>query len=325
MGSSNGALYNYFAPIMPYKFGDNYPTITDYFDPSAITLLYVPPTPAQTRVVQALGNNSQELDVEAQRNCGTVKQDQLCGFEEGMRVLIFDTDGSWDTVTITEVQDSALHLQHSGKLSGQYNSGQAKLTQVAAHTYYLKSDSVAKTYELRHYDGYKTDLPIVDNVVRFDFEYFGDPQPPQRLPNKPLADTVGPWTTYGPKPIDLAAMHPSGAWPRGENCMFRVEDGQHVPRLDTLANGVAQVKLDETILQDGPWCPYEGASVKFDADLLRIRRVRVRLRVQVGSDQLRGPAGVLFVNGGNSMSGERFVPDQEVRFDVTPRNMNLGR
>ena len=145
MGASNGALHNYFSPIMPYKYGDLYP-VSDYFEPTAITLLYVPPTPAQTTVVQALGNNSQEIDVQGQNNCGPSRHDRLCGFEAGMRVLIFDTDGSWDTVTITNVQDEALHLQHAGKLSGQYDSGNAKLTQVAAHTYYLKKDPAAKTF-----------------------------------------------------------------------------------------------------------------------------------------------------------------------------------
>jgi hypothetical protein len=40
---------------------------------------------------------------------------------------------------------------------------------------------------------------------------------------------------------------------------------------------------------------------------------------------LRGPAGVLFTRGGTSTSSTRYVPDQEVRFDITPRNLNLGR
>ena len=64
---------------------------------------------------------------------------------------------------------------------------------------------------------------------------------------------------------------------------------------------------------------------KFDADMLRVRRVRITLRVQVANELLRGPAGQLFRHGGRSTSGERFIPDQEVRFDVAPRNMNLGR
>ena len=66
-----------------------------------------------------------------------------------------------------------------------------------------------------------------------------------------------------------------------------------------------------------------GARNRFDADLLRIRRVRVTLRVQTAVASLRGPAGVLFTNGGLSRSGGRSVPDLEMQFDVTPRNLNL--
>ena len=58
------------------------------------------------------------------------------------------------------------------------------------------------------------------------------------------------------------------------------------------------------MLTDGPWCPSEtntdGDDMpnKFDADLLRVRQVRVTLRVQVANEVLRGPAGVLFRHGG---------------------------
>jgi len=45
----------------------------------------------------------------------------------------------------------------------------------------------------------------------------------------------------------------------------------------------------------------------------------------VADATLRGPAGTFFRHGGTSNSGSRFVPDQEIRFDVAPRNLNLGR
>jgi hypothetical protein len=31
------------------------------------------------------------------------------------------------------------------------------------------------------------------------------------------------------------------------------------------------------------------------------------------------------MKGGTANAGERYVPDQEVQFDITPRNLNLGR
>ena len=35
--------------------------------------------------------------------------------------------------------------------------------------------------------------------------------------------------------------------------------------------------------------------------------------------------GALFRNAGTSTSSNRLVPDQEIRFDIVPRNFNLGR
>ena len=56
----------------------------------------------------------------------------------------------------------------------------------------------------------------------------------------------------------------------------------------------------------------------------RLRRVRVKVRAQAPSE-MRGPAGTLFKRAGTSGYGQHFVPDQELSFDITPRNMNLGR
>jgi len=328
MGSSAGALYNYFAPIMPYRTGDQSPDPPNLFYRSdTLSLMYVPPTPAQTGVVQDLGNgNSQELVVKPQYNCGLDKHDQLCGFQDGMRVLIYDVDGSWDSTTLTNVQDEALHLQHSGKLSGAYDSGSAVITEVAAHTYYLKTDINTNTYQLMHYDGYKTDLPVVDNVVKLNFAYFGDPQPPMLIPGKSLCDASakGPFTTYGPKPPCIG-LAPKATYPTGENCAFTVAGGVQVPRLPTLAATTGEVELTQAMLTDGPWCPDPTFDNRYDADLLRIRRVGVTLRVQAAIAALRGPAGLLFTRGGTSTSAQRYVPDQEIKFSVTPRNMTLGR
>jgi hypothetical protein len=229
-------------------------------------------------------------------------------------------------MTITKVQDAALHLQHQGQdLSVKYAAG-SYITQAATHTYYLKADNSAKTYQLMHYDGYQTDLPVVDNVVSLSFEYFGEPAAATLLPNKSLtAGSKGPWTTYGPKPPALGVNVSTDSWGAGENCMFKVESGAHVPRLATLATGVGQVKLDPETFKDGPFCPDASKQQRYDADLLRIRRVRVKLRVQAAVASLRGPAGVLFKYGGSAQGGERYVPDQEISFDITPRNMNLGR
>ena len=82
--------------------------------------------------------------------------------------------------------------------------------------------------------------------------------------------------------------------------------------------------LDEPMLVDGPWLPDAAHGARFDADLLRIRRIRVTLRVQAAAAWLRGPASRLFTNGGTAVA-PRYVPDWELTFDVAPRNMNMER
>jgi hypothetical protein len=333
MGTSAGALYNYFSPIMPYRAGDLNPdpAANVFYRSDTITLIYVPPTAAQAGVVKDLGNgNSQELVVQPQLNCGIDKHTQLCGFHSDppMRALIYDVDGSWDTTTLTNVQDEALHLQHTDKLSSAYDSGQAVITEVATHTYYLKTDINTNTYQLMHYDGTndsEADVPVVDNVVKLNFAYFGDPQPPMLLANKSPCETPpkGAYTTYGPRPPCLGTP-PKTTYPSGENCAFKVVNGAQVPRLATLA-GSGQVELTQAMLTDGPWCPDETSSNRYDVDLLRIRRVEVTLRVQSALESLRGPTSTLFLRGGTATDSKKLVPDQEVKFSVTPRNMTLGR
>ena len=90
---------------------------------------------------------------------------------------------------------------------------------VRSQTYYLRSDPAASVFQLRRYDGAATDRPVVDHVVKLQFDYFG-------------AD---------------------------------------------------RMRLDPSVFQDGPWYPNNTDANRFDADLLRIRRVRVMLRVQAAS------------------------------------------
>jgi type II secretory pathway pseudopilin PulG len=193
---------------------------------------------------------------------------------------------------------------------------------IVSSTYTLKTDAVAGTSQLMAYDGTANpDVPVVDNVVGLSFDYYGDPQPPTM--RKALADPVGPWTTYGAPPA-ASAVAPFAA---GENCTF-VNDGSPLPAPRLAAFGRSDeplVKLTVAELTDGPWCPDDGAAARWDADLLRVRRVGVTLRVQAAMASLRGPAGLLFANGGTARSAVKWVPDQEIRFDVAPRNLNLGR
>ena len=334
--NKRGSLGSYVATILPDREGNispdppgTYKCTTTFCGAlgasDTITIMYVPPTSAQTTLSATMPSNSAELKVKSQDGCD--KKNALCGFKEGMQVMIFDDSGTSDVFSITEVQSDALHLQHKGTdLSKKYEVNNTYVTQIAAATYWLKTDTVAETYQLMRYDGYQTDAPIAENIVGLAFEYFAEPSKPVVLKN--VNDTVGPWTNYGPKPPDVVINNPADTWGAGENCLFMVSGGAHVARPEMPDLGPVNgplVKLTPQQLTDGPFCPDASIANRYDADLLRIRKVRVTLRVQVGNKSLRGPIGPFFLRGGTGSGGVRYIPDQEISFEVTPRNLNFGR
>jgi len=324
-GPALGPLNDIVAPVMPLRaFGDAPDQAQNiFFRSDAISFLYVPSTPSQTRLSAALAPGALDPLIETPQNCPLTTSQQVCGFASGDRVLLTDAGGDWDVYSVDQVVNGAMTLLHRGPPSStSYPLGSA-LSAIRAGSYFLKSDVAAGTYQLMRHDGWITELPVVDEVVALEFRYFGTAQAPQ-LTGAPLDVTPGPWTTYGPPPPPIALTR--GSWPAGENCIFGVVNGAHVPRLTTIASGgLTLVELTSSMLTDGPWCPDAISPNRFDADLLRVRRIHVSLRVQSALASLRGPAGLLFAHGGTARAGDRYVPDLVTQFDVTPRNLNLAR
>jgi len=192
------------------------------------------------------------------------------------------------------------------------------VVEARVHAYYLKTDVIAQTFQLMHSDGSASpDVPVLDHVVGLSFQYEGEPR-------APIITSTGD-TSYGPAPPD-SSTRPT-AYPAGENCAFRLDEtsGMAVSRLPPLSAETALTSLTAAMLTDGPWCPDEANANRWDADLLRIRKVSVAVRIEAAPAALRGPASALFANGGTSRDVNRWVPDQEIRFQVSPRNMNLER
>lgn len=309
-GAMAGALANFFPPILPRRTGMKYQAVdsdTVFYD-DRISIAYIPDTAAQTTVLDKMPQPSSEIKTTYQLGCPLDAKplDALCGFKEGMRVLIFDDTGAYDFFTITQVQSTGSgsstdpatgHLQHNptmnanADLSKAYEAG-SRIAMVETHVYWQNQPGV----QLNHYDGALADEPFVDNAVRLRFTYFADPNPP-----------------LAPKPK-----------PPASNCIFDAAGNTTMPVL--AANGSSLVELTKAQLEDGPWCG--TAPNRFDADLFRVRKVRVELRMQAGLSELRGrnPSGqTLFVNPGNSTSSYQRVPDYSMSFEVAPRNMNLVR
>jgi prepilin-type N-terminal cleavage/methylation domain-containing protein len=312
-----GPLHHAIAPVMPYRaFGAGSDALRGtYYRVDAISVLFVPSTPSQTTLAAPMSADALEISVNASATCPMETVSHVCGFAVGDQLLIFEGSGQWVVLTVDRVWAGS-RLTLKGTPSPRGFAMGSNVTAARAVMYALRADASTGAFQLVRADGADPAQPVLDHVVKLEFRYFGDPQPPRVLDEREPRSR----TSYGPAPPSLE--QPVIGWPAGENCIFTVVDGRHQTRLSSLAPSGALVEIAPTLLTDGPWCPDDGAPNRFDADLLRIRRVRFTLRVQAALPSLRGPAGTLFTRGGLARAGGRFVPDLEIQFDVTPRNMN---
>lgn len=313
-------------PVVPYRRGQ----VADdaqagvAFRSDVLSVAYVAGSPAQAEVAAAADLGG-VLQVELRPNCGALAPVDVCGFVKDMRVVLFEASGAHDLLTVEDVTGANAQLSYQGALSSTYASGTAILAHVAVHTYARRPDPATGVPQLTHYDGFLTERAAVDHVVGLQFEYFGEANAPRLLPGAEPGVTRGPWTTYGLAPPPIGVDDPSTAWPEGENCVFAVVDGQHVPRLGALGLPGELVPLEAGLLSDGPWCPDANASRRFDADLLRVRRVRIRVRAEVAPRAMRAAAGAFFARAGVASAGMQQSPDQEAVLDLVPRNLATRR
>jgi hypothetical protein len=207
-----------------------------------------------------------------------------CGFQPNTRAVVFDRTGSFDLFTISGIQADAVHHLPAA-LSRVYGpAGRAQVAQIDLRAFWFDAANAT----LRQLTGGGSNQPVADHVVAMTVRYFGDPAPPE-----------------GPRP-------PVGL----PNCLF---DAAGAPLLSALApTDGALVELTPAMLSDGPVCG--AAPNRFDADLYRLRRIRVTLRVEAAPESLRGTDPQLFRRPGRARSPATSVPDQEVTFEVALRN-----
>lgn len=208
-----------------------------------------------------------------------------CGFAPGDRALIFEplnAAGAHEVFTVSAVGGAETSLSAGGPLTRAYPAG-SPVVGVIQRVYYL--DRPGKRLML--YDADRTNLPLVDHVVDLRFTYYGDPRP----------------RAVQPPPDGFSSCGYAAASPP-------------VPLLADLGGRALEI-LTAARLTDGPVCGQPPYS--FDADLLRVRRIGVMIRLEAESADLRG-SGPAFLSPGPSAGGHRFVPDLAVVFDVASRN-----
>jgi len=249
--------------------------------------------------------------------------DLSCGVRVGMSVLLVDERGQWDLFTVAAVTGASLGLQPRGTISGRPFPPGSLLIPVAVVCFSLRAGTSAEGLQLMTGDADQWELPLVDHLTGLTFELLGDPVPPRlgSAGGSPRA------VTYGPVPPPVGEDNLSDDWPAGESCTFLAFAGGQSSRMLTLASGAAAglVPLPPASLTDGPWCPDGSAANRYDADLLRVRAVRVTIRAEAALAAVRGADTRLFLNPGSSRDRSGVAADQGVVIDVVPRALQAGR
>ena len=287
-GPAAGSIAQYFAAIVPRRMGLQGADRYDVARADAITMSRLAGGYVQTTLGGPLASGAPALIVDEPANCPV--RNGVCGLAQDMRAVVFEPGGSFDWFTIGPLQfpAAAIISNQPGPFSS-YPAG-SFVAQGQRDVYWHDPS----TRQLRHYDGYLTDVPVVDNVVSLSLEYFGDPQPPAR-----------------PKP-------PAGV----ANCLYD-SAGNLLPGLVMLtAQGGSLAPLPLSMFADGPWCG--AGDNRFDADLLRVRAVSISVRVQASQAVYRG-TGTDFANAGSNRIASRAVADYVATVAITPRNLSRPR
>jgi len=213
-----------------------------------------------------------------------------CGMAPGTHVLLADLAGNHDVFTVTAARGMALSLRHHGGGSASGYPVGTPVIAVESATYFFD----AASRMLREYDGDASDVPLLDDVVGVSVRYFGATEAPV-------------W----PRP-------PGGT----ANCLYAADGSYMAALMPVLAGVGSRIELTAAMLTDGPWCGQGG--MQFDADLLRVRRVRVTLRLQASDPANRGVTPADFRHRGVARNPVAMVPDVTVIVDVAPRNLMQG-
>lgn len=207
-----------------------------------------------------------------------------CQFRPGDPIIVFDATGQHDLASVSSV--TPVDVSTTAPLSQAYTPALGAAV-VRAEVRSLVFDAARAQLRLTSASG--SDQPLLDEVVHFSVAYVGSPFPPE-----------------APRP-------PPGTG----NCVVD-EAGQ--PRLAELSpTWGGLVRLTPAALSDGPICGTGPAA--YDADLLRIRALRVTLRVQAGQPRHRGRNPQWFRRPGPATDPRTLVPDEEVTFDVALPNL----
>ena len=219
----------------------------------------------------------------------------VCGFGVGDVAAVFDGRGHYDVFQVVEVSDALGRITPGAPLGYAYGAGAWVLAVRADRFGVLPQADGSQALTRITWSGARE--PMVDGVVDLEFRVWGRALAPE------IRDAAtGPGVAqYGLPPPGPLEPDPDNVFTTGAHCMVARAGPAPLSRLASYepeADGL--VRFEPGDFSDGPWCPYDGSPGAYDADLHRISRVDIRLRVEVQSAEFRGPAGRLFTRGGTA-------------------------
>ncbi len=130
----------------------------------AITVLSVSPDGGvETRLLQAVSGPDAEAELAPAPGCSPA-----CGYRTGDLVLIFDDRPAWALFRVRDTGETTLRLDPVGPTAAAFEAG-AAIAPIDVRHYYLDEGR----RQLRRYDGWRGDFPLLDGVAALEFRFFG--------------------------------------------------------------------------------------------------------------------------------------------------------
>ncbi len=204
-----GPLRRMLPPIVPYRVGrwardrEHQQVRSD-----AITMLSVSTDGgAETRLLDAMTGSGAEVRLAPGPGCAR----RGCGYRTGDLVLVFGDHSAWDLFRVRDTGETTLVLDQVGPTATAFAAG-AVVAPVDVRHYYLDEEQ----RQLRRYDGWRGNFPMVDGLAGLQFRFFGraplagPPCGPEAsdAPREPLQEmqldrfTDGPWCGPAGSPFD---------------------------------------------------------------------------------------------------------------------------
>ena len=167
VGVSPGPLIRILPPVVPYRLGRR----ADDGEhrrarSSAVTTLSVSRTAgSETTTLSPIAGPAPIVRLDPGSGCPP----PACGYDVRDLVLVFDEQRAWELFRVTDTGAMTLALARVHATATRFAPG-AVVAPVELHHYYVDTERS----QLRHYDGWQGDFPLVDDLAGLRFRFFGD-------------------------------------------------------------------------------------------------------------------------------------------------------